>query len=873
MLRRFSAFPLISPPTCEEYGSFCEYQLSRPQDAASKVKDRGKDLIPIQPRHPLQLISNPSDSILCEEAEARYFQIFHEKLAFDLSGYFEAPFWTRLIPQQCHHNPGIKHAILALSALYKSALSSTSHTVNLNDEHYSFALVQQRQAIISLRNDMSSGQPQMRIALVASLLFSCFESFHGDWETATQQVYNGFNILKRLSEDERQEATNSLADIELDVGLTLRRLELQILSFLAMTPMMEHPNDLDFNEVVLDLPEQFTTFNEAFTAVTKLAVSILRHAKISAQCEDDSGRHRDFLARQRQHLQRLMDQWGKAYEPMFLKACQNTVCKEHLGVLQVRICAWKCEILIATSMSDTEAVFDDFTARFQRMTHFARYVLQKDQELRDSDGPRLQYGMGLIMALFFTATRCRNFFVRREAIAILREWPCTNGIWHSLQAAKVAEWIISIEDERCSELEFVPKRLPAGIEQLRNDIERKAASIMKKHGLEFQDKEEYCRPQLEMRGVPETPTTGLPHILMLAPWSTEKQRDWEQPSPTNGTIGCFVQLKTCDPEPTWRTFILTSYQAVRPAFDGLNVIPNGAYSSVAPSIPNSDLWTVDSVGYTPDSSAKPTTFESPSRSKYHFRIRDIDQEIVGLTEGIQYLKREDTPSNEETLQELRGMMAALTDERKQKTEFWEANKQALGRLYAASGFRRRVVGRRMDWALIEFHRPWYDRLPGFEEWESTLYNFTAMPYMTFGMQLEEQARSLEALSGLAWESRTFDVYKVGASGGLTVGSLLCTNNLVTMREYHYMNPSPTEEMAFEPKRYTYAREQGFCAPGDSGSVVFDGNGGIVGLMTGGHRNNNSYNHGYGHVTPIEYVLKDIKDLLKGHVLGVRIAEL
>lgn len=217
----------------------------------------------------------------------------------------------------------------------------------------------------------------------------------------------------------------------------------------------QHPNDRNSEEVIMDLPNQFTTFNEAFAAVTKLAVSILRHTKISTQCKNDSGGW-DFLARQKQHLQRLMDQWSKAYEPMFLEACRNTVGREHLGVFQVRICAWKYKILIATNMSNTEAVFDDFTAQFQRITRFSRYILQKDQELRYSDGPRLQYGMGLIMALFFTAPRCRNFFVRREAIAILREWPCTNGIWHSLQAAKVAEWIVSTEEASCSGLEFAP---------------------------------------------------------------------------------------------------------------------------------------------------------------------------------------------------------------------------------------------------------------------------------------------------------------------------------------------------------------------------------------------------------------------------------
>jgi hypothetical protein len=298
----------------------------------------------------------------------------------------------------------------------------------------------------------------MRLALVASLLFSCFESFHGDWETASQQIYSGLNILKHLSEDERLHVTNGLTDIDFEVGLTLRRLKLQILSFLAMNPMCEHPfNDLNVEENMPDMPDHFTTLNEAFAVATTLAVSVLRHSRISARCGDNLS-PRELIAQQQQHryLQGLVDQWNRAYEFMFLEVCQNTVSQEYLGALQLRICVWKCEIMIAASMSNTEIVFDSFTAQFQRITHFARHVLQKDQEIRESDGPRLQYGMGLIMALFYTATRCRDFSVRREAIAILREWPCTNGIWHSLQAAKVAEWIADLEEERCVGLRFIP---------------------------------------------------------------------------------------------------------------------------------------------------------------------------------------------------------------------------------------------------------------------------------------------------------------------------------------------------------------------------------------------------------------------------------
>ena len=465
---------------CQEYGAFCEYKLPRPHVAAPKVtlpQGRDRGLVPIQPRRPLQHISSPSDPFSCDEIEGRYFRLFHEKLAFDLSGGFEAPFWTRLIPQQCHHEPAIKHAIFALSALYKSAISSKTHKVNLDDEHVNFALVKQSQAISSLRKTLSSGQPQMRLALVASLLFSCFESFHGDWETATQQVYSGLNILKRLSEEESRHATNDLADIDLEVGLTLRRLELQILSFLAMNPMLEHAfNDLVVEDIILNMPNQFTTFNEAFTAATDLAVSVLRHSRTAARCGDDSG-PRELVAQQQQSLQGLMDQWNKAYEPIFQEACQNTVSREYLGVIQLRICIWKCEIMIATSMSNTEVVFDSFTAQFQRITHFARHLLQKDQEIRESDGPRLQYGMGLIMALFYTATRCREFSVRRDAIAILREWPSTNGIWHSLQAAKVAEWIASIEEKCCGGLESIPGDCRVKMQSLKVSLQKGVITV------------------------------------------------------------------------------------------------------------------------------------------------------------------------------------------------------------------------------------------------------------------------------------------------------------------------------------------------------------------------------------------------------------
>ena len=411
---------------------------------------------------------DPSTSIVSNEAEGRYFRLFQEELAFDMCGNFETPFWRRLVPQECHREPAIQHAVFALSALYKSAMSSRIPTANTDNHHLNFAMVQQSKAIKLLREALSDGRPQMRLALVASLLFGCFESFYGNWKTATQQIYSGINILKSLQKDKRERA------IDLELGLTLGRLKMQIISFLAMSPRCAHPSNYSEDEESMgdmDIPDRFSTINEAFVSATSLATFILLHSRMSARFRDVAG-HWDSIVRQQQCLDRLLDRWNEAYEPFFLNASENTASREYLGALQLRICIWKSEIMIATSIFDEEAVFDNFTVQFQQITSNARYLLERDKEIRKSDGPRVQYGITLIMSLFYTATRCRDFFVRREAIAILREWPCMNGVWHGLQAAKVAEWIVGIEESNCGGNGFIREECRLRMKSLKVDLQK-----------------------------------------------------------------------------------------------------------------------------------------------------------------------------------------------------------------------------------------------------------------------------------------------------------------------------------------------------------------------------------------------------------------
>lgn len=59
------------------------------------------------------------------------------------------------------------------------------------------------------------------------------------------------------------------------------------------------------------------------------------------------------------------------------------------------------------------------------------------------------------MIVYYAATRCRDSSVRRNAIAILRSRPSKNGVWNSLQVARVAEWGFELEEKGQDENGFI----------------------------------------------------------------------------------------------------------------------------------------------------------------------------------------------------------------------------------------------------------------------------------------------------------------------------------------------------------------------------------------------------------------------------------
>ncbi|KAH8591609.1 hypothetical protein B0O99DRAFT_519239 [Bisporella sp. PMI_857] len=179
-------------------------KFGRPCDGYPRTTSREASVVPIQPRIISAAVNSysPSNSIHPNEDDSRYFKSFSERSAFDLSGFFETDFWTRIVLQASHHVVPIRYAVVALGALHKSLESAPRPNLKVNviqtvdKRHHNSALENYHKSVQALNAYLSTSAPQLRIALICCLLYICFEQFIGSISNSVQQTYGGLKILR-----------------------------------------------------------------------------------------------------------------------------------------------------------------------------------------------------------------------------------------------------------------------------------------------------------------------------------------------------------------------------------------------------------------------------------------------------------------------------------------------------------------------------------------------------------------------------------------------------------------------------------------------------------------------------------------------------
>ncbi|KAM0457908.1 hypothetical protein ACHAPV_006453 [Trichoderma viride] len=445
---------------------------------------------------PMPLLYEPSHSLALMHTESLYFDLFRVQTASELSGYFNMNFWTQRLLQECHFEPSIRHAVVALGALYKTleqscepdsaTLPGAMSRMESVMCHWQVAVRKYSEAcnaMLLLRGDKISTN---KTRLMASVLLACFDSFIGDHRQAIVQIQTGLRLLARIQHDRAQNLHPS-ERVEEDLLVIFTRFAIQAKSYdmafhfpnpyvIQLGPQsLNDPSsplsDLGSPQPSSPIPHEFASLREARLASDQLCEMLLRFIEhLQAARREPSYTLPPSWLQLGSTFQAQIDSWTRAFEPIFQSRLQpGKDLLEKSAISALKMFHMNTHIVFLTIFCKTEVQFDNFLPHFKEIVSLGWEVVgddekraapdrcpdpQRCQQHHDHHGPSHTHNikpsfsadLGIVTPLFVVATKCRDPIVRRESIRLLRSSARREGMWDSELAANIGQWIMELEE-------------------------------------------------------------------------------------------------------------------------------------------------------------------------------------------------------------------------------------------------------------------------------------------------------------------------------------------------------------------------------------------------------------------------------------------
>ena len=384
-------------------------------------------------------------SVFKSSEEKRAFQFFQERTSRQISGLSESEFWTRTILQALFTDPSIRCAVVAFGSLHEG-FEKTGNTRDSADE---FALQQYNAAIrhhIDNLSGLQGAQDKVDNYIASCMIFVCIEILQGHYQSALSLVKGAVKLfygcngsLIRLSAWPLQILESLLSRLQSQavgligfewVGDTVPP-RLKAASF----PLFPHK----FSNV--QQAREFLEFYSNTHALTRTSKECFSHI-----ARPNSEQFHLYLS--------VLTQWTNAFET--LVATQGATFSEEelrdVNILRI----W--QIMTATGITmhlryhatrDDQTLWDQFEETHKQVVDLAELVYKGangSHHLNRTVTHQFTLDVGIVGPLYDTARVCRDPVIRRRAINLLREYPCREGLWDSLLAARAAERQMEIEE-------------------------------------------------------------------------------------------------------------------------------------------------------------------------------------------------------------------------------------------------------------------------------------------------------------------------------------------------------------------------------------------------------------------------------------------
>lgn len=422
--------------------------------------------------------------------ERRAFYRFKHRTVPAFAGGSEIEFWTVLVPQAATSESVIRDAVIALGTLhedYENYSGRYDQSV-ISSKSYQDTTLLYGKAIRRLysRIDKSPGET-VNLAVIASILFACFEVLRRNNMAAVVHYQAGMRqLMKQMNERSRPCLEDASDESETDDITVVRqtpqddldrmlrvfaRYDVQACTFskpkaevLNVKLPAVPPNDVGLTEVRRYLDNLLI----AVYQLVKSDLSMYRYWKAEDVTQSWHTRREEALHTFQGWLDVLEDSIPS--DAVTLRNHGIIASKSILGlILQVKIAM----IMLRTAIDcGPESTFDQYTGDFEeivkRVEHLTSTLSLGDALPLDRESVPFSMELGIIHPLFFIAWKCRDWSLRRRAIAQLRKCG-KEGVWEGPIMAVVADRICQIEERGLKYGDMVPEA--ARIHDMRKGVQ------------------------------------------------------------------------------------------------------------------------------------------------------------------------------------------------------------------------------------------------------------------------------------------------------------------------------------------------------------------------------------------------------------------
>lgn len=356
-----------------------------------------------------------------------------------MNGFFDSGLWSQCI-RYSYLEPVILHALSAIGSLHESILQGAFQDEKRKAQAIEFSLTQCNRSIGYLMDPnrkeqagKSSTLSMEKLALMACVLFTCFESLQGHCDSAVKHALQGKTLMEAHYNPQRSPAGAEEDDVEV-LRTIVERLEVQATALVDRRAR----GGIDDTNSVPPLPA-VNRIRSLDHAHLTLHAAMNNNMRYSQRFHPDASADHHAISHAKKTLRYAP--WYEQWEAAFSRwLSQNHDTLTNLD--RKRAMVLKANQLVGTMLATVDqragpAAYDRFESEFRAIVELSREVLTDfpcpplpTLTAGNSSLPYFSCSLWVTDPLFMAVSRCRNPGIRQAAFALLRQNPRQEGIWH-----------------------------------------------------------------------------------------------------------------------------------------------------------------------------------------------------------------------------------------------------------------------------------------------------------------------------------------------------------------------------------------------------------------------------------------------------------